>query len=143
MTTYDIPANIAELVTAVGIPHACLVDHHAVPHQTDLVNKLGVSSVEIIARTVRYSGTFFEAAPAFKTEYHLLQSSTWTVQVELVTIRVRVRVRVLQSSTWTVQVELVTVLLKIDFRFGVYILCLHCCFTLLFYRLVMNGVPTS
>ena len=120
MTTYDIPANIAELVTAVGIPHACLVDHHAVPHQTDLVNKLGVSSVEIIARTVRYSGTFFEAAPAFKTEYHLLQSSTWTVQVELV-----------------------TVLLKIDFRFGVYILCLHCCFTLLFYRLVMNGVPTS
>jgi len=84
MGNYAIPANTAELVTAVGIPASCLIDHHAVPHQTDLVNKLGVSSVEIIARTVRYTGTFFEASPLYKTEYHLLQPSTWTVQVEVV-----------------------------------------------------------
>ena len=52
MSSYAIPANTAELITAVGIPSVCLVDHHAVPHQTDLVNKLGVSSLELIARYI-------------------------------------------------------------------------------------------
>ena len=45
---------------------------------------MGVSSVEIIARTARFTGTFFSTGAYesdFKTEYHLLQAGHLTLHL--------------------------------------------------------------
>lgn len=102
MAGYTLPTNSTELVDADPIPNICLIDSLTGEMQASaLPNKLGQSSVTIFSRTAQYSGTFLTenylcsqpyannggqtwCPETMKTEYHMQDSNTYTIFIDLV-----------------------------------------------------------